>query len=181
MFDNTALIVIDMQQGFDDARFGRRNNPDCETNVTALIEAWRSKGRPLVYVRHDSTEEESVLAPGGAGNAFKDAVSGEADLLVTKSVHSAFYGRPNLDDWLQEQKIGEVAICGIQTNVCCETTARMASDLGYTVLFVADAMFTFDAKGPDGETVSAEDLTRATCASLEGEFAAVMSTAELVS
>lgn len=181
MFENTALIVIDVQQGFDDPGFGRRSNPDCERNVAALIDVWRSNGRPLVFVRHDSAKEGSPLAPGTAGNAFKDAVSGNADLLVAKSVHSAFYGRPDLDSWLQDQEIESVAICGIQTNVCCETTARMASDLGYDVLFVADATSTFGSCGPDGDVVSAEELTRATCASLEGEFATVVNTAYLVS
>jgi len=181
MPDTTALIVIDVQQGFDDPGFGRRSNPDCERNVAVLIDAWRSNGRPLVFVRHDSVEEGSPLAPGTAGNAFKDVISGNADLVVTKSVHSAFYGRPDLDAWLQEQKIERVAICGIQTNVCCETTARMASDLGYDVQFVADATFTFDARGPDGDMVSADELTRATCASLGGEFATVVSTVDLVS
>ncbi len=180
MFENTALIVIDVQEAFDDPRFGRRSNPECEANVASLIEAWRSASRPLVFVRHDSTEEGSLLAPGMPGNAFKDVVFGSADLQVVKSVHSAFYGRPNLDAWLQDQQVGQVVICGIQTNVCCETTARMASDLGYDVLFVADATYTFDTTGPDGETVSAEDLTRATCASLEGEFATVVPTVELV-
>ena len=29
----TALVVVDMQKAFDDASWGRRNNPDCEGNV----------------------------------------------------------------------------------------------------------------------------------------------------
>ncbi|GBD85836.1 isochorismatase family protein YecD [bacterium BMS3Abin02] len=181
MLDTIALIVIDVQKGFDDPGFGRRNNPDCERNVAVLIDAWRSAGRPLVFVRHDSAKKGSPLAPGTAGNAFMDVVSGNADLLVAKSVHSAFYGKPDLDAWLQERGIEKLTICGIQTNVCCETTARMASDLGYEVQFVADATFTFATHGPDGDVVSADELTRATCASLEGEFATVVSTASLVS
>ena len=51
-----------------------------------------------MYVRHDSVESGS---PCG-GNAFKDVVSGEPDLLVTKHVNSAFYGDPELHEWLQE-------------------------------------------------------------------------------
>ena len=56
----TALIVVDVQQAFDDAGYwGRRNNPACEANVARLIEAWRAEGRPLVFVRHDSDEAVS--------------------------------------------------------------------------------------------------------------------------
>ena len=53
--DRTALVVVDVQRGFEDADYwGRRNNPACEANVAALVTAWRDAGRPVVIVRHDS-------------------------------------------------------------------------------------------------------------------------------
>jgi nicotinamidase-related amidase len=177
----TALIVVDVQQAFDDVDYwGRRNNPGCEANVARLIEAWRTERRPLVFVRHDSDEEVSPLRPDEPGNAFKPEVSGEPDLLVTKQVNSAFYGSPDLDAWLRERGISSFALCGITTNHCVETTARMGGNLGYDVLFVLDACATFDREGPDGEVVTAEELTRATAASLHDEFATVVSTRDLV-
>ena len=177
----TALIVVDVQQAFDDAGYwGRRNNPACEANVARLIEAWRAEGRPLVFVRHDSDEDVSPLRPDEPGNAFKPEVSGAPDLLVTKQVNSAFYGSPDLDAWLRERGISSLALCGITTDHCVETTARMGGNLGYDVLFVLDACATFDRQGPDGEVVTAEELTRATAASLHDEFATVVSTRDLV-
>jgi nicotinamidase-related amidase len=174
----TALIVVDVQQAFDDAGYwGRRSNPACEANVAALIAAWRG---PRVYVRHDSDEPDSPLRPDRPGNAFKPEVSGEPDLLVAKSVNSAFYGEPDLDAWLRERGISAFALCGITTNHCVETTARMGGNLGYDVLFVLDATATFDRTGPDGELVTAEELTRATAASLHGEFATVVNTRDLL-
>jgi nicotinamidase-related amidase len=182
--DHTALVVVDVQTAFDDLAYwsttGRRNNPDCERNVAALIGAWRSAGRPLVYVRHDSDEPDSPLRPDRPGNAFRDLVAGEPDLLVSKRVNSAFYGEPDLHAWLQGRGIGSLAICGVTTNHCVETTARMAANLGYDVLFALDATHTFDRLGPDGTLVTADELARATAASLHGEFATVVSTAELV-
>jgi len=179
--DQTALLVIDVQRAFEDAGFwGTRNNPDCEANVAALIGAWRSSRRPLVYVRHDSVEPGSPLAPGLPGNAFKDVVTGDPDLLVTKHVNSAFYGDPDLHGWLQARGIGSIAVCGITTNHCVETTARMGANLGYEVLFALDATHTFDRTGPDGERLTADELARATAASLHGEFATVVRTDELV-
>ena len=67
-------------------------------------------------------------------------------------------------------------MCGITTNHCCETTARIAGNQGYETYFVLDATHTFDRVGPDGITVSAEDLARATAASLHDEFATVITT-----
>ena len=48
------------------------------------------------------------------------------------------------------------------------------------MLFVLDATHTFDREGPDGVVVSADELARATAASLHGEFATVVNTADLV-
>ena len=107
-------------------------------------------------------------------------MTGEPDLLVTKQVNSAFYGDPDLNSWLQERGIGSIAVCGITTNHCVETTARMGANLGYDVLFALDATHTFDRTGPDGERLTADELARATATSLHGEFAAVVNTKDLL-
>ncbi len=181
MEQTTALIVVDVQQAFDDAGYwGRRNNPDCEANVAALVAEWRARERPVVFVRHDSDEDVSPLRPDEPGNAFKPELTGEPDLLVTKQVNSAFHGDPDLAAWLRERELDAIAICGITTNHCVETTARMGGNLGYDVLFVLDACATFDREGPDGEVVTADELTRATAASLHDEFATVVSTRDLL-
>jgi nicotinamidase-related amidase len=173
-----VLLVIDVQKAFDDAGYwGARNNPACEANVAALIAGWDG---PRVYVRHDSDEPGSPLAPGHPGNAFKDVVTGEPDLLVSKQTNSAFYGDPDLHAWLQAHGATELAICGITTNHCVETTARMAGNLGYDVKLVLDATHTFDRAGPDGTVMTADELARATATSLHGEFATVVSTHDLV-
>ncbi|HET6627842.1 MAG TPA: cysteine hydrolase family protein [Nocardioidaceae bacterium] len=176
----TALVVVDVQQGFHDPSWGKRNNPACDDNIRALVEEWDVTGRPLVFVRHDSTSETSPLASGSAGNRFKDYLSAEPDLLVTKSVNSSFHGSPDLDAWLRGRAIGSLVVCGITTNHCCETTARVGGNLGYDVYFALDATHTFDRTGPDGTTVTADELVRVTATNLHGEFATVVSTADLV-
>jgi nicotinamidase-related amidase len=149
-------------------------------SVAALISAWRHRRAPMVFVRHDSKTSGSPLAPDTLGNGFKDVVSGEPDVLVTKRVHSAFSGSPDLDAWLRSGAVSDVAICGITTNHCCDTMARAASDLGYRVLFVLDATHAFDQLGPDGSVIRADDVYRMTGASLEGEFARVVSTGDVL-
>ncbi|MDA8330466.1 MAG: cysteine hydrolase family protein [Candidatus Dormibacteraeota bacterium] len=176
----SALVVIDVQRGFDAPAWGQRNNLSCEDNVATLISAYRRAGQRTVFVRHDSRAANSPLAPGTPGNRFKEVVSGEPDLLITKHVHSAFYGTPDLDRWLQEQGIQTIAICGIATDHCCETTARMAGDLGYDTLFVLDATHTFDRAAPGGEVLSGDLIARAAAASLDGEFARVVTTEQVL-
>ncbi len=178
--DATALVVVDVQLGFEEPRWGERNNPGAEENIAALIAAWRDQTWPVVFVRHNSADPASPLREGLPGFAFKPAVQGDPDLLVTKSAHSAFYGDPDLHAWLQGHGISSIAICGIQTNVCCETTARMGSDLGYSVLFIADATYTFDLVPHNGPAIRARDLARATSLLIDAEFGKSVHTEELL-
>lgn len=177
----TALVVVDVQRGFDDlTHWGARDNPSCEANIVALLTGWRDTGRPVVFVRHDSDQVSSPLHPGSPGNQFKDVITGTPDLLVSKSVNSCFHGTPDLHSWLQDQGIDSVVICGITTNHCCETTARVAGNLGYQVHFPLDATHTFDRTAPDGENIAAATLSHITGVNLHGEFATVTTTADLL-
>ena len=179
-----ALLVIDMQRAFDDLDFwGETTNPDCERNVTALIDAWSGSGEPIVVIRHDSRSPQSPLHPENPGNALVDAVAAvDAALFVTKDVNSAFYGDPDLHVWLGERGIGELVLCGIQTNMCVETTARMAGNLDYDVTVVLDATRTFDLKadvaGLGVVTRTAAELMATTALDLQaGGFARIATTA----
>jgi nicotinamidase-related amidase len=179
MNNHSALIVIDVQKGFLDGSWGNSNNPDCEENIRELLGIWRENDFPIVLVRHDSSSSTSVLRPGQQGNEFQDGIEGKHSLLVTKSVNSSFYGTPSLDEWLKANDINELYICGITTNHCCETTARMAGNLGYDVKFVLDATRTFDFKDLSGRTVTAETMYQMTATNLNGEFAEIVMTADL--
>jgi nicotinamidase-related amidase len=175
-----ALIVIDVQQGFRSPRWGVRNNPDCEANIAQLLASWRERGWPVVFVRHDSHEPDSPLGAGTRGNQLEPLLGGPPDLLVVKHVNSAFHGAPDLHRWLADHGLRSVAICGITTNHCCETTARVAGNLGYDTTFLLDATFTFDRRGLDGAIISADELARVTAANLNEEFATVETTAALL-
>jgi nicotinamidase-related amidase len=176
--ERVALIVVDVQQGFDDPVWGKRNNPGCERNIAALIEAWRSNDQPIVFVRHDSSEEDSPFRPGQPGNDFQDILAGEPDLLVAKNVNSSFHGEPDLAAWLRAEGIDRIAVCGIQTNMCCETTARVGANLGFETDFVLDATHTFDLPAHGGGTISADELSRVTASNLDPEFGRVVDTRE---
>jgi nicotinamidase-related amidase len=180
--DGAALIVIDVQRGFDDPSWGARDNPDAEANIGRLVAAWTDAARPIVLVRHDSRSPGSPLAADSPGNALKDVVADVPhDLFVTKQVNSAFHGQPDLEEWLRARGIRRLVICGIQTNMCVETTARLGGNLGFDVTVPLDATHTFDLEGPGGLRLTAAELARATAVNLEGGgFARVVTTDEIV-
>ena len=178
---DTALVVVDVQTGFDEPRWGERNNPDCDRNIAALVEAFDAAGLPVVFVRHDSDDPDSPLHPDQPGNALKPYLDvRHPDLLVTKHVNSSFHGHPDLDAWLHRNDVDSIVVTGITTNHCCETTARVGGNLGYDVWFVLDATHTFDRVGPDGTSMTADELTRATATNLHGEFATVVTTEQVL-
>jgi nicotinamidase-related amidase len=73
--DKTALIIIDVQDGLDDPRYGKRSNPDAESNMARLLAAWREKKRPIFHIQHMSTHPNSPLRPELPGNAIKRIVA----------------------------------------------------------------------------------------------------------
>ena len=176
----TALIVVDLQLGTEDPSWGPRNNPGCVDNVAALLEAWRAHGQPVVYIRHDSVEPGSTLRPGEPGNELHPVLATEPDLFVTKHVSSAFHGEPDLAAWLRGRGIERLVMCGVQTNMCCETSARVGAVLGFDVSFVLDASYTHDRITRDGELISAEMLARVTAVNFEPEFGRVVCTREAI-
>lgn len=175
-----TLLAIDMQQGFDQPRWGRRNNPLLEERVSELLAAWRASGRPVVHVRHMSTDPDSPLRPGQAGNEFKARTAprlGEA--VIEKRVNSAFIGTSLLTD-LHRDGCQALTIVGLTTNHCVSTTARMAGNLGFATRVVSDATATFDRTGPDGTTYRAEEVHAMALSDLHGEFATVLDTAAVL-
>ncbi|MGN6302313.1 MAG: cysteine hydrolase family protein [Angustibacter sp.] len=178
---HSALIVVDVQKEFDEPYWGRRDNPDADANIAALVAAFEAAGRPVVLVQHRSDDPGEGFSPGTRGHELKDYLADvQPALRVAKTVNSAFHGTPDLHEWLTRQAITDVVICGITTNHCCDTTARVAGNLGYAMSFVLDATHTFDRAAPDGTLMTAEELSRATATNLHDEFGEVVSTQDVV-
>ena len=176
----TALLVIDVQQGFDDPIWGRRNNPDLEARVEELLSSWRAARRPVLHARHMSTLPASPLRPGQRGNEFKPVAVPQAnEPVIEKRVNSCFIGTA-LDELLRRSGIAGLVLAGFTTNHCVSTTARMAGNLGYEVRVVSDATATFDRTGPDGVLYPAELVHAMALADLHGEFADVIDTRTLI-
>ena len=168
-----GLLLVDVQQGFDDPRWGERNNPEAEAAIASVLAAWRRARAPLVHVRHRSGPD-GVFQPGSAAFEFKpEATPLAGEPVVEKSVNAAFIGT-DLEHRLRRDGVDEVLIVGFTTDHCCSTTARMAANLGFTTYFCADATATFARHMPTGETFAADLMHRTALASLSGEFAAII-------
>jgi nicotinamidase-related amidase len=176
----STLLVVDLQQGFDAPAWGRRNNRHLEQRVSDLLRVWRGTGRPVVHVRHMSTDPSSPLRPGQPGNAFKpETAPVPGEVVIEKRVNSAFIGT-SLETDLRRAGCRGLVIVGLTTNHCVSTTARMAGNLGFVTSVVSDATATFDRVGPDGVAHRAEQIHAMALSDLHGEFATVVDTAAVV-
>lgn len=176
--NNPALILVDIQKGFDDIAYwgGQRNNPDAEVRASELLHLWRANQLPIFHIQHSSTNPVSRLHPTNAGNAFKQLVMPLTDeVVIQKNVNSAFIGT-DLQVRLQQAAITTLVIVGLTTDHCISTTTRMAGNLGFETFLVADATATFNKKGIDGQNYAAELIHETALASLNNEFAMVVTT-----
>lgn len=176
----TALLLIDVQLAFDEPRWGPRNNLGAEANIAMLLEKWRSAGAPVIHIFHNSRTAGSPLHPASPGNVPKpEALPLEGEPKFRKRVNSAFIGT-GLESHLREHDITSLVVVGLTTNHCVSTSVRMASNLGFNTAIVADATATFDRLTVDGRNRTADEVHEAALRDLNGEFASVLSTRELL-
>jgi nicotinamidase-related amidase len=176
--DRPALILIDIQKGFDNIEYwgGQRNNPNAEINASELLKIWRENKLPIFHIKHCSSNPASLLNETNKGNEFKDIVKpANGEPIIKKNVNSAFIGT-DLKERLDNAKISKLVIVGLTTDHCVSTTTRMAGNFGYDTFLVSDATATFNKKGIEGQNFSADLIHETALASLNDEFARVVTT-----
>lgn len=190
---NKALIVIDVQESFrQQPMWAAISEPEIAGQVSRLVEAARARGDLVVWVLHAEPGTGTVFDPDSGYVRLMDGlVPQHGEPVITKTSHNAFT-TTNLQQILTARAIGGLTMCGLRTEQCCETTARVASDLGFTVTFVTDATATSPIPhrdAPQGRTVAeiladprtlpVAELIARTEYALAGRFATISTVAEL--
>jgi nicotinamidase-related amidase len=175
-----ALVVIDMQQGMRQASAGERNNPRAEENIRVLLAEWRRRGAPIVHVRHVSRTPGSPFWPGQPGADFQpDLAPSPREHVVEKNVPDAF-ANSGLERWFRVRGIERLVIVGVSTNNSVESTARTGGNLGFGTTVVSDATFTFAKRDYSGVLRSADDVHAMSLANLQGEYAEIYTTMQII-
>nr|WP_201470709.1 isochorismatase family protein [Microbacterium hydrocarbonoxydans] len=178
----TALLVIDAQESFRRRtdEWAATANPDAVQNIARLVDHARRVGDPVAWVTHSEPGTGGVFDPTlGFVRVFDELDPRDDEIAVTKVTVNAFTST-DLERRLRDLGVAKVVVCGIRTEQCCETTARVASDLGFEVEFVTDATTTsaIEANGTLA-AVSGDEIMRRTESILSARgFATVIRTTD---
>jgi nicotinamidase-related amidase len=188
-----ALIVIDIQESFrQQPVWPLTSNPDIVEKANRLVDHARANGDLVIWVLHAEPGTGGLFDPAlGHVRLIEGLSPREGEPRITKTSHNAFT-TTNLAQILTERGIRELIISGIRTEQCCETTTRVASDLGYTVTFAVDATTTTpiahrdapknltpDELMADPRTLRVADIIARTEYALAGRFATIATVDEI--
>jgi nicotinamidase-related amidase len=172
----TALLVIDTQQSFEHRPYWNPSDaPAFFDRLQWLVDGAKARHIPVAQVFH--VEESGPFSLESGYVKTLASLSITPDATFNKHRHSALIGS-GLAVWLTERGIQHLIVSGIRTEQCCETTARHASDCGYSVDFVSEATLTFAMTDRHGRYWPAADIKARTELVLDGRFARVLTAAE---
>ena len=178
----SALLVIDVQIAFveRDEEGIPRSTPSAEKNISRLLKEFRVRNGHVIHVHHHSLEKDSAFRQGRPGSQVQDfAAPSDNEAVYVKHVNSAFIGT-TLEEDLRQRSLTHLVLCGGTANHCVETTCRMAGNLGFEAFYVSDAVWAYGGTGPDGQVHTPEDVLSMSLFNLDGEFATVMMTDQVL-
>jgi nicotinamidase-related amidase len=166
-----ALIIVDVQEFYFPDGFSPLVEPEKASEKAGIIlNDFRDKDELVIHVKH-ATKKDSLI--------HKDVYPKNGEKVITKHFANS-YKETDLLEFLQQNDITEVVVCGMMTHMCVEATARASADFGFKVIVVDDACATKDIVY-ENDTVKASDVHLTTLGSIDRYYGKVMTTKEFLS
>jgi nicotinamidase-related amidase len=182
MAKDTALIVIDLQEAMRAERDAGYPwaNPDAPETAGRILAAFRAAGQPVVHVHHNATNPKDGFHPDNPlSAAMPEVAPASGEPVVVKLGSSGFIGT-GLEALLRAAGVQSLVIVGGEANMCVESTARMAGNLGFKTTVVADALVNFQRSLRDGRVMPPETVLEMSLANLTS-FARIADSVEVLS
>ncbi len=173
-----ALLVIDVQMIYFSGKLKITYPGESFSNILKAMEQAGAKGVAVVLVQHSSSALGGFSKGSPEWELHPEVFRLPHDVLFEKTMPGSFTGT-GLEPWLKKQGIDTVTICGYMSQMCCDTTARQAAELGFAVEFLSDATGTLPVSNSAG-SVSAEELHRAVLVTQAMRFSKVLTTKEWI-
>jgi len=134
---NTALIVIDVQNGVVDYS---KNRNEVVGKIVSLVDQAREKKIDVIWVQHS---EDDMPMDSDYWQIVPELKPASTEKIIHKLWRSSFE-ETNLEEILEELKVGHLIVTGAQTNYCVRHTIHSAIERGLDVTLVEDAHTTMD-------------------------------------
>jgi nicotinamidase-related amidase len=169
-----AIVVVDLQNDYLTSGLWPLVGVDeAVQNAAKVIENARSKGLPVIHVRHESPESAPFFVAGSKGAEIIPAVAPKnGEQVVVKNFPNAFRDT-DLKGKLDAMGIKDIVIIGAMSHMCIDATVRAAADHGYNVTVVEDASATRDAEF-NGLTVPANQVHAAFMSALAFAYGTIV-------
>jgi nicotinamidase-related amidase len=153
----TALVVIDMQVAMvdefpDDP--AAHNRDALLANTRTLLEAARDEGAKVIFVRHKEDRYELMRPGHPAFEVHSEIAPIDGETVIDKTACDSFCGT-DLDSILRNAGIEHLVTCGMQTEMCVDSTTRSAVHRGFNVTLATDAHSTWDSDALTAEQIIA--------------------------
>ncbi|MCQ1536078.1 cysteine hydrolase [Methanosarcina sp. KYL-1] len=177
-----ALILIDIQNDyFPGGKMELEGMEDAAEKAAAVLEKFRTEGKPIFFIRHLSTRPEAAFfVPGTSGADIHTSIRPlPGETIIEKNYPNSFF-RTDLLSRLKDAGVTDLVVCGAMSHMCVDTTVRAAKELGFACTLISDACATRNLKFKE-ETVPARSVHAAFMAALDGMFATVKKAEEYLS
>jgi nicotinamidase-related amidase len=145
MNENQALLIIDAQINMFSEEISVYQANQLIKTLKQLVKKARLKGVAVIWVRNNG-EKGDPDEPGTRGWKIHPLLKPKkGELVIDKHEPSAFKDT-NLLTILEQKKVNNLIIAGMQTEICINSTTRNAVELGFNVILIKDGHSTFDSK-----------------------------------
>lgn len=175
MTKSTALVVIDVQRVmFETPGYVLHDGLQVVETIKGLISSARKAGVPVVFIQHTTEGKDSEFEKDSHNwQVITDIAPQEGDTRCLKYSYDSFNGT-DLNAKLKELGATRLIFCGLQTEVCVDTTVRSALAHGYESVLVGDAHSSYDNGVLTGAQIVAHHNTV-----LNRRFCTVMNAADV--
>lgn len=176
-----ALLIIDVQNDYFSGGKSELYNPlGALDNIERILQNFRNQALPVIHVQHINIRAGATFFLPDTEGVFihENLKPHENEYLVVKHAPNSFF-ETDLLHIIKDNSITEIVICGMMSHMCIDTTTRACKDYGIKATLIDDACATKNLTWR-GKTIPAEMVHDVFMASLNGMFANVLNTGELL-
>lgn len=175
-----ALLIIDVQNDyFKNGKYPLYKPEQALEKVKRLVECFRKQNLPIIYIQHVSSKQSGFFVPDTEGVKLHSEISPSGNEAVVIKHFPNSFQQTVLADELIKNEVTDLVICGMMTHMCVDTTVRAAKERGYNVTLIEDGCATRSLEH-SGSTISADTVQKVYMASLNQQFAEVITCEEFL-